>query len=85
MRSELDMPYTQTYHNRGYATEMFRAVLHALLSSGYASVAAGAFEQNQAGIRVMQKCGMTQTDREEVILYHGKSMRCVYFAINAPK
>ena len=73
------------YHNRGYATEMFRAVVCSLLDNGYSSVVAGAFEQNSASIRVMQKCGLTKIDKEEDILYRGTTMHCVYYALSRPK
>ena len=79
---EIGFAIHPNYHNHGYATEMLCAVIRSLLNNGYSSVIAGAFEQNCASIRVMQKSGMTKIDKEEDILYHGTTMHCVYFSIS---
>lgn len=69
------------YHNKGYATEMLQAIIEELLHSGFSAVTAGAFIENAASIRVMQKCGMEKIDREEDIVYRGIKRHCVYYAI----
>ena len=67
------------FHNKGYMTEAFGAVINALLGGGYAAVLAGAFEENLASIRVMEKCGMKRIDRTDTIDYRMKEHRCVYY------
>lgn len=68
------------YHGMGYMTEAFSAMIDALLAMGYAEVTAGAFEENAASIRVMEKCGMKRMEKTESIDYRGKTHRCVYYA-----
>lgn len=46
---------------------------------GYTEVVAGAFSENIASRRVMEKCGMTLTEQEEDIEYRGKTHHCVYY------
>ena len=69
------------YSGRGYMTEAFAAVIHSLLESGVSCVTAGAFEENAASIRVMEKCGMKRSDRTETVAYRMKEHRCVYYTI----
>ena len=47
---------------------------------GFRKVIAGAFEENRASLRVMEKCGMTLQPETEDIDYRGKIHRCVYYA-----
>ncbi|MBR4035068.1 MAG: GNAT family N-acetyltransferase [Clostridia bacterium] len=69
------------YHNRGYTTEAFAAVIKSLLSKGFTEIIAGAFEDNLASIRVMEKCGMKRTKMTAEIEYRGKTHKCVYYSI----
>lgn len=69
------------HHNRGYATEAVSAAIQNLLGNGYACVTAGAFEENRASIRVMQKAGMQRMEKTEVIEYRGQNHNCVYYKI----
>jgi RimJ/RimL family protein N-acetyltransferase len=69
------------YHNQGYATEAFSAVIKSLLSKGFTEIIAGAFEDNIASIRVMEKCGMKRTKMTSGIEYRGKTHKCVYYSI----
>ena len=55
--------------------------MSALFSEGFSAVKAGAFSENAASIRVMEKCGMTKTGETEQIEYRGKTHTCVYYAI----
>lgn len=71
------------YHNRGYATEVLPAVTDALFADGFSTVITGAFAQNTASIRVMEKCGMQKTEKEEDITYRGQTMHCVYYSKSA--
>lgn len=68
------------YHNQGYATECLKAVIEELHKQGFEQVITGAFEENEASIRVMQKCKMTLLDKKEEISYQGKLHHCVYYA-----
>lgn len=67
------------YHNQGYMTEALQAVITNLQAQGYEEVTAGAFEENLASIRVMEKCGMTRQAHQDEIEYRGKAHRCVYY------
>jgi len=66
---------------QGYATEAVRGVLPALQEEGFRCVYAGAFSENTASIRVMQKAGMRLMDKTETLEYRGKTHRCVYYGI----
>lgn len=65
--------------NNGFATETLSAAISELFNIGFSTVKAGAFEENGASIRVMEKCGMLRTAQEEFIEYRGKKHRCVYY------
>lgn len=67
--------------NRGYATEALEAAIKELFRMGYKTVVAAHFIENSASGRVMQKCGMTRINREEVIEYKGVKHQCIYYAI----
>ena len=69
------------YHNQGYTTEAFSAVINSLLSKGFTEIIAGAFEDNIASMRVMEKCGMKRTKMTAEIEYRGKTHKCVYYSI----
>lgn len=45
----------------------------------------GAFAENKASIRVMEKNGMKRMDREEELEYRGKVHHCVYYSLERPK
>ena len=80
VRIELGYVIAPEYQGRGYATQILTAAMADLFSRGYQEVAAGAFEENPASIRVMVKAGMTKTDLEEDIEYRGKTHHCVYYS-----
>ena len=67
------------FKNKGFATETLSACIDLIFQSGFKTVKAGAFEENFASQRVMQKCGMTLTGEEEQIEYRGEIHRCVYY------
>ena len=69
------------YHNQGYTTEAFSAVIKSLLSKGFTEIIAGAFEDNLASIRVMEKCGMKRTKMTSETEYREKTHKCVYYSI----
>ena len=68
------------YHGKGYMTEALVAFIQDLFSLGIEDVIAGAFEENPASLRVMQKAGMTLLDRSDELEYRGKVHRCVYYS-----
>lgn len=67
------------YQGRGYMTQALKMAVAELFSLGYTEVVAGAFEDNIASIRVMEKARMDKLDKTERIEYHGKIHRCIYF------
>ena len=78
-RIELGWLIAPTEQNKGYATEVLKAALDDLFSKGFRCVTAGAFAENKASIRVMEKAGMQLTQRREEIEYRGKTHHCLYF------
>lgn len=78
---EMGYAYLPAYYNRGYATEAFSSAIQYLFSHGFTTVLAGAFSENPASIRVMEKCGMTRQDYTDMIEYRGITHTCVYYAI----
>ena len=69
------------YHNRGFATEAFGAVINYLFSQGFEEILAGAFEGNAASMRVMEKCGMKRTKMTAEVEYRGVTHKCIYYSI----
>ena len=67
--------------NKGFATEVLNTVIKELFGMGYIVVKAGAFEENLASMRVMEKCGMKRILQEDLIEYRGKVHRCINFEI----
>ena len=78
---EMGYAYLPEYYNRGYATEAFRGTIAYLFSQGFETVLAGAFAENPASLRVMEKCGMTKQEDTEKIEYRGMTHTCIYYAI----
>lgn len=71
------------YHNRGFATEVLTAAIEYLFAKGFSEVLAGAFRENAASIRVMEKSGMTRLLRQEEIEYRGAVHTCVYYSVKS--
>ena len=65
---------------KGHATEALNLAIEELFRLGYREVTAGAFEENSASIRVMEKAGMQRLDKIDELDYRGKTHRCVYYA-----
>ena len=78
---ELGYVINPEFHNKGYATEMLKAVISELFSKGFTQIVAGAFDNNSASIQVMLKCGMSKITKEDDINYHGVLHHCHYYAI----
>ena len=77
---ELGYVISPEYQNQGYATETLTALIQVLWERDYEEVLIGAFEENVASQRVMQKSGMMLLDLEEKIEYRGKVHNCVYYS-----
>lgn len=78
---EMGYAYLPAYYNRGYATEAFRGAIAWLFDHGFETVVAGAFEENPASIRVMEKSGMQRLPQTDEIEYRGAVHTCVYYGI----
>lgn len=79
---ELGYALLPAYYNQGYCSEALRGAIQWLGQHGFRKVITGAFEENRASIRVMEKCGMTLQPETDEIDYRGKIHRCVYYAVN---
>lgn len=73
------------FHGKGYMTQALKIAIEALFSAGYREVITGAFEENKASIRVMEKAGMICIEKTEEIEYRGKTHNCVYYHIEKSK
>lgn len=71
--------------NRGYATEMLKAVIRALFEQGWKKVRTGYFEDNPASGRVMEKAGMRPIAYTDEVEYRGVRHRCKYYEMEAPR
>lgn len=69
------------HHNRGYASEALHALIDDLFHKGFQEILAGAFIENIASQKVMERCGMKKMDHQETIEYHGAQHICVYYKI----
>lgn len=69
------------HHNQGYMSEALAATFEPLFKKGFNEVICGAFEENKASLRVMQKAGMKLLERTDDIEYRGKVHRCIYYGI----
>ena len=82
---ELGYVIHPNYKNNGYATEVLRESVELIFKSGFKIVRCGAFQENIASMRVMEKCGMQKTDEEEQIEYRGENKNCKYYQISKVK
>ena len=67
------------YYGKGYAAEALRGAIDFFFAQGFQRVLAGAFEENRASLRVMEKSGMLRLRRQDTVTYRGKEYRCVYY------
>lgn len=81
--SKIEMGYAflPGYYNRGFATEAFQGAIDYLFTQGFQRVVAGAFSENKASLRVMEKCGMQRQEDTDEIEYRGVIHTCIYYAI----
>ena len=80
---EIELGYVihPDYHNRGFMTAALKLAIAELFELGYRTVVCGAFEENKASQRVMEKAGMKRIEKVDEIDYRGKIHRCVYCLI----
>lgn len=69
--------------NKGYATAALKLAMRQLFQAGYREVLCGAFEENPASLRVMEKAGMRRIEKTEKIEYRGNVHRCVFCVIES--
>ena len=67
---------------RGYATAALKLAIADLFELGFDQVVAGAFVENPASLRVMEKAGMAPIDKVDEIEYRGRTHQCVYRMIS---
>lgn len=78
---ELGYVMAPAHRGQGLMTEALRGVIPHLFRLGYVQITAGAFETNQASIRVMEKAGMKSNGKTEELEYRGKCRQCLYYSI----
>lgn len=76
---ELGWVIHPSFWGQGYATEAVSAILNALHRQGFRCIYAGAFSENTASIRVMEKSGMVLQEKTEDLEYRGRSHHCVFY------
>ena len=81
---ELGYAILPAYHNRGYGTEVLQGAIAYLFAHGFTRVVTGAFSENHASLRIMEKCGMTKQLQTDTVEYRGKTHLCVYYAAERP-
>ena len=79
---ELGFVIDPEYKNNGYATEVLSKAINVLFEMGYEVINTGAFEENIASIKVMEKSKMTRLNKTLDIDYRGLMHRCVCFQIS---
>ena len=67
------------YHGCGYMTQALKIAITELFRLGYTEVITGAFEDNIASLRVMEKCGMEKMQHTDTIEYRGVNHQCLYY------
>lgn len=78
-RIELGYVIHPDYWNQGYASEALASSIQHLLKQGFKKIITGAFEENKASQRVMEKCGMVKTDLIEKVEYRNQIHRCIMY------
>ena len=77
---EMGYVISPNYQNQGFCTEAMGGAIEYLFEKGFCEVICGAFEENAASVRVMQKCGMNLLPKTDVIEYRGKKHNCIYYS-----
>ena len=79
--AELGYALLPRYHGKGYATEALGGMIEYLKGVGYKKIITGAFEDNIASIRVMEKNGMQRIEKTEKLQYRGIEHNIVYYSV----
>lgn len=82
---ELGYVINPKYKNNGYATEALVASINALFKRDFNEVICGAFEDNEASIKVMINAGMKKINKKEDIEYRGNVHHCIFYSIREYK
>lgn len=77
---ELGYVIHPAHWGKGFATAALKLAIEELFRLGYRQVICGAFEENPASLRVMEKAGMHRIDRTDTVEYRGRLHRCLYCA-----
>ena len=77
---ELGWAILSEHHGKGFGTAAARLAAKELFSLGFEEIRAGAFENNTASRRVMEKLGMERTGTETVT-YRGTVHECVTYSL----
>ena len=80
-RVELGYALLPGYWGKGFATEALKKAIGVMFDRGFDTVRCGAFEENRASCRVMEKSGMHIIAETENISYRGREHRCIYYEI----
>lgn len=80
---EIELGYViyPLYKNNGYATEALASSIDILFEIGYKTIKAGAFIENIASQKVMEKCNMIRTMLIDKTTYKGIDYECVNYEI----
>lgn len=78
---ELGYAIHPDFWGMGCATAGLKLAIEALFQKGFREVLCGAFEENPASLRVMEKSGMAPLEKTDEIEYRGIMRRCLYRSI----
>lgn len=80
---ELGYVVHPAHWGKGCATAALKLAIADLFLRGYREVCCGAFEENTASLRVMEKAGMRRTEKTDTVEYRDHVHRCVYYSLPA--
>jgi len=78
---ELGYVVAPAHWGKGFATMALRLAIGELFAKGFREVICGAFAENPASLRVMEKCGMQLLEKTDEIEYRGQVHKCRYRSI----
>ena len=82
---ELGYAVHPDHWNKGFATAALKLAIDDLFAMGYRKILCGAFAENPASLRCMEKAGMKKLSKTDEIEYRGTLHRCIYYTIENPK
>ena len=80
---ELGYAISPEFFGKGYMTEALKGLIKHLFFRGFKQILCGAFEDNAASIRVMQKCGMRKIRKTEDLVYRNEKHLCVFYSVKS--